>query len=81
MSATIASRLQLRSTLRLGERGRITVWQILVLVLVLLPWEVLTRIPWFQEHTVLDPFFVSRPRLASSGRTSPPRFGRPCWAS
>ena len=63
MSATTATPVALRPALRLGERSRITLWQIVVMVVVLLPWEVLTRIPWFQEHTVLDPFFVSRPSL------------------
>ncbi len=46
-----------------GERGRVVFWQIVVLAAVLGPWEGLTRIPWFQEHTMLDPFFVSRPSL------------------
>jgi NitT/TauT family transport system permease protein len=53
MSATAAS----------GDRVRVLAWQCITLAIVLLPWEILTRIPWFQEHTILDPFFISRPSL------------------
>ena len=43
------------------RRLRITLWQILILVVVLGGWELLTRIPWFVEHTIFDPFFISQP--------------------
>lgn len=45
------------------ERLRITCWQLLILVVGMLAWEILTRIPWFVKNTILDPFFVSRPSL------------------
>lgn len=43
------------------RRVRITLWQIGILAVILLGWEVLTRIPWFIENTVFDPFFISQP--------------------
>ena len=45
------------------ERLRITGWQLLILVVGLLTWEILTRIPWFVKNTIFDPFFISRPSL------------------
>jgi NitT/TauT family transport system permease protein len=60
MSATA---LDARAAAFFGERSRVFAWQICVLAIILLPWEVLTRVPWFQAHTILDPFFVSRPSL------------------
>ncbi len=52
-----------RPRARFGERSQVFAWQIFVMAVILVPWEVLTRIEWFQTHTVLDPFFVSRPSL------------------
>jgi NitT/TauT family transport system permease protein len=43
------------------RRIRITFWQIGILAVILIGWEVLTRIPWFIENTVFDPFFISQP--------------------
>jgi NitT/TauT family transport system permease protein len=60
MSATA---LSTRTAPWFGERSRVFAWQIVVLAVILLPWEVLTRVEWFQTHTILDPFFVSRPSL------------------
>ncbi|ANY14457.1 ABC transporter permease [Bordetella pseudohinzii] len=44
-----------------SRRLRITAWQILVLALILGAWEGLTRIPWFVQNTLFDPFFISQP--------------------
>ncbi|AZY54099.1 ABC transporter permease [Bordetella avium] len=44
-----------------GRRLRITAWQILLLALFLGAWEGLTRIPWFVQNTLFDPFFISQP--------------------
>ena len=43
------------------ERAQVVGWQILLLVLILGFWEWSTRVPWFVQHTIMDPFFVSRP--------------------
>lgn len=43
--------------------SRVLACQILILVAFLGLWEVLTRIPWMQQNTVFDPFFISRPSL------------------
>jgi NitT/TauT family transport system permease protein len=43
------------------RRIHITFWQIGILAVILIGWEVLTRIPWFIENTVFDPFFISQP--------------------
>ncbi len=43
------------------RRIRITFWQIGILAVILIGWEVLTRIPWFVANTVFDPFFISQP--------------------
>ncbi|TAL84219.1 MAG: ABC transporter permease [Candidimonas sp.] len=43
------------------RRLRITMWQIAILAVFLGGWEVLTRIPWFVQNTVFDPFFISQP--------------------
>lgn len=45
----------------LRYRLRVTFFQVLVLVIFLGSWEALTRIPWFVENTIFDPFFVSQP--------------------
>ncbi len=44
-----------------SRRLRITAWQVLVLALILGAWEGLTRIPWFVQNTLFDPFFISQP--------------------
>lgn len=44
-----------------AERVQVLGWQTLILVAILAFWEWSTRTPWFVEHTIMDPFFVSRP--------------------
>jgi NitT/TauT family transport system permease protein len=44
-------------------RWRITFTQVLILAAVLGVWEILTRMTWFQQNTIFDPFFISRPSL------------------
>lgn len=51
---------QIRRT-AIRRRIRITFWQIGILAVILIGWEVLTRIPWFIANTVFDPFFISQP--------------------
>ncbi len=53
----------LARTRRLARRRRlrITLWQVAILAVLLGGWEVLTRIPWFVQNTVFDPFFISQP--------------------
>jgi NitT/TauT family transport system permease protein len=36
-------------------------WQGMIVGVVLLVWELGTRVPWLVAHTFLDPFFISRP--------------------
>ncbi|HEY0295997.1 MAG TPA: ABC transporter permease [Bordetella sp.] len=43
------------------RRLRISAWQLLILALILGAWEGLTRIPWFVQNTLFDPFFISQP--------------------
>ena len=38
-------------------------WQVMIVVVVLGGWEILTRIPWMIQNTLIDPFFISRPSL------------------
>lgn len=45
------------------ERARVIAWQFLVLAVLLIAWETLTRVPWLIKNTILDPFFLSRPSL------------------
>ncbi|MHB0771393.1 ABC transporter permease [Bradyrhizobium sp. 5.13L] len=61
VSAGRASRTQPRR--RSAGGLRITLTQILILAVVLGVWEALTRITWFQQNTIFDPFFISRPSL------------------
>ncbi len=61
ISAGRASRTQRRRHSFAGLR--ITLTQVLILAVVLGVWEVLTRISWFQQNTIFDPFFISRPSL------------------
>lgn len=51
---------QQRRTARV-RRFHITCWQAGILASILAAWETLTRIPWFIENTVFDPFFISQP--------------------
>jgi NitT/TauT family transport system permease protein len=44
-------------------RLRITLAQFVILAVALGIWEVLTRITWFEQNTIFDPFFISRPSL------------------
>lgn len=44
-----------------SRRLRITAWQVLILAIILGAWEGLTRIPWFVQNTLFDPFFISQP--------------------
>lgn len=44
-----------------AERVQIVAWQVLILVALLGFWEWSTRTSWFVEHSIMDPFFVSRP--------------------
>lgn len=61
ISAGRASRTQPRR--RSAGGFRITLTQVLILAVALGVWEVLTRITWFQQNTIFDPFFISRPSL------------------
>ncbi|MFG1200804.1 ABC transporter permease [Xanthobacter aminoxidans] len=47
----------------LGEGGRVRLYQLALLVLILGLWEGLTRVPYLMKNTFLDPFFISRPSL------------------
>ena len=54
-----------------AERLRISLAQLAILIACLGLWEGLTRIPWFQQNTIFDPFFISRPSLVGgTGFTS-----------
>jgi NitT/TauT family transport system permease protein len=44
-----------------AERIQIVAWQVLILGALLGFWEWSTRTRWFVEHSIMDPFFVSRP--------------------
>lgn len=61
ISAGRASRMQPRR--RSAGGLRITLTQVLILAVALGLWEALTRITWFQQNTIFDPFFISRPSL------------------
>ncbi|OZI33808.1 ABC transporter permease [Bordetella genomosp. 5] len=43
------------------RRLRVTFWQLAILACLLGAWEGLTRIPWFVQNTLFDPFFISQP--------------------
>jgi NitT/TauT family transport system permease protein len=47
-------------------RWQITFTQVAILVVVLGVWDILTRITWFQQNTIFDPFFISRPSLIAA---------------
>ncbi|WP_232468081.1 ABC transporter permease [Bordetella genomosp. 13] len=61
--AAAALQDQLRHGRRAGLRHRLRVgaWQLLILAVLLGAWEGLTRIPWFVQNTLFDPFFISQP--------------------
>lgn len=48
---------------RVFYRLRISAWQAAILMVFLAAWEILTRVPWFVDNTIFDPFFISRPSL------------------
>ncbi len=48
---------------RAMERVRVIAWQLILLLVILVAWEVLTRVPWLVKSTIFDPFFLSRPSL------------------
>lgn len=50
---------------RATERMRVIIWQVVLLVILLVAWEFLTRVPWLVKHTIFDPFFLSRPSLVA----------------
>ncbi|WP_459616401.1 ABC transporter permease [Bordetella sp. 2513F-2] len=61
--ALAALQAQLAEDRRAGVRHRLRVtgWQLLILAVVLGAWEGLTRVPWFVQNTLFDPFFISQP--------------------
>ncbi|MEO6984253.1 MAG: ABC transporter permease [Paralcaligenes sp.] len=61
LAASHAEHLARRRRLAKLRRVRITLWQVTILVVFLGAWELLTRIPWFVQNTVFDPFFISQP--------------------
>jgi NitT/TauT family transport system permease protein len=44
-----------------SRRVRITIWQVVILAVLLTAWETLTRVPWLVANTAFDPFFISQP--------------------
>ncbi len=46
-----------------NDRARVAAWQMAILVGFLCLWEGLTRVPWLQQNSIFDPFFISRPSL------------------
>lgn len=56
-----AAYLAAQQRIRRRYRLKITLWQTAILLIVLLAWESLTRIPWFVANTLFDPFFISQP--------------------
>src|SRR5690625_787221 len=44
-------------------KAGVFIWQLSIGLGVFFAWEALTRIPWFVENTIFDPFFISRPSL------------------
>ncbi|OZI77062.1 ABC transporter permease [Bordetella genomosp. 12] len=61
LSPAATQHLQQERRQAVSRRLRITAWQILILALLLGAWEGLTRIPWFVQNTLFDPFFISQP--------------------
>ncbi|OZI55073.1 ABC transporter permease [Bordetella genomosp. 5] len=62
-SATMSLQAQLRADRQQAARRRlrVTFWQLAILACLLGAWEGLTRIPWFVQNTLFDPFFISQP--------------------
>ena len=60
-AAELRGQIEARRRAGQTERAQVVGWQILLLVLILGFWEWSTRVPWFVQHTIMDPFFVSRP--------------------
>ncbi|MFJ1300226.1 ABC transporter permease [Pseudomonadota bacterium AL_CKDN230030165-1A_HGKHYDSX7] len=62
-SATVSLQAQLRADRQQAARRRlrVTFWQLAILACLLGAWEGLTRIPWFVQNTLFDPFFISQP--------------------
>ncbi|WMD19167.1 ABC transporter permease [Achromobacter seleniivolatilans] len=58
---SLQDQLRLDRRAAVSRRVRITLWQILILAIILGSWETLTRIPWFTKNTLFDPFFISQP--------------------
>jgi NitT/TauT family transport system permease protein len=64
--ADLAEHLGRRRRAARRERLGVTGAQLLILLAGLGLWEYLTRVPWFVENTIADPFFVSRPSLVAA---------------
>ena len=60
-SDSLQDQLRLDRRAGIARRVRITLWQVLILAVILGSWETLTRIPWFTQNTLFDPFFISQP--------------------
>src|SRR5690606_4193819 len=60
-SDSLQDQLRLDRRAAVKRRVRITLWQVLILAVILGSWETLTRIPWFTQNTLFDPFFISQP--------------------
>jgi NitT/TauT family transport system permease protein len=58
---SLQDQLRLDRRASIARRLRITLWQVLILAVILGSWEILTRIPWFAQNTLFDPFFISQP--------------------
>ena len=46
-----------------SERIRVSLYQFILLFVLLALWEGLTRVPYLVKNTFIDPFFISRPSL------------------
>lgn len=60
-AAELRRQVEARGRALRHERLQVLGWQLVILAAVLGFWEWSTRVPWFVEHTIMDPFFVSRP--------------------
>ena len=52
---SLQDQLRLDRRASAARRVRITLWQVLILAVILGSWETLTRIPWFTQNTLFDP--------------------------
>jgi NitT/TauT family transport system permease protein len=59
----VASYTRRANHARAVESMRVIAWQVVLLLILLVAWEFLTRVPWLIKNTFLDPFFLSRPSL------------------